>query len=151
MWLHRNVLNMTRAPEMQWNTFALLNRSGFFFFLNVGDFCEIFAYKKNISPVENLNSLLSVQRALPAWPGNTMLAGSGTACLKPEGLGTLIPGEQRWGPCPAHQTQRLWRGKCGWMLWSRAVCGLPAGTPRKAGTGVLVWKDKGLLYCCKCG
>lgn len=86
---------MTRAPEMQWNTFALLlNRSDYFFFkpvseflfgtdyfvFNVGDFGEILAYKKKISSVENLNSLLSVQRALPAWPGNTVLAGSGTAC-----------------------------------------------------------------------
>lgn len=69
---------------MQWNTFALLlNRSDYFVF-NVGDFGEILAYKKNISSVENLNSLLSVQRALPAWPGNIVLAGSGTACRKPE-------------------------------------------------------------------
>lgn len=69
---------------MHWNTFALLlNRSDYFVF-NVGDFGEILAYKKNISSVENLNSLLSVHRALPAWPGNTMLAGSGTACRKPE-------------------------------------------------------------------
>lgn len=57
------------------DTFALLfNGSDFFFFLNVGDFCEIFAYNKSISSVENLNSFLSVQRALPAWPGDTYVS-----------------------------------------------------------------------------
>lgn len=53
----------------------------FWFLFNVGDFVRFLLTKFS---VENLKSLLSVQRALPAWLGNTMLAGSGTACLKLE-------------------------------------------------------------------
>lgn len=65
---------MTSALETQWtpSLFSLMDL--IFFFLNVGDFCEIFAYNKSISSVENLNSFLSVQRALPAWPGDTYVS-----------------------------------------------------------------------------